>query len=226
MTDWQRRITEECSLRKRLEALAEIEDVERPFTNDGISPDSIANDVAAMKRVAIEQARIGQEDSTKISDAAREWWGHVSLLLQDIGRSGNDPSPLKIPFELLLVLSKTADHLRRGIVPETIAVVVGPGRPAIGPTEERHISYASAYVVAARSGLLFDPTPIKTIAELYRVSRQAVQAWAKRPLTAELSQRVERWPETLPKLVEKAGQIYSRQSTRALRARAEARQRK
>lgn len=111
--------------------------------------------------------------------AARAWFEQASRVLRICtfnSRSGM--LEIEAPGYLFATVAKLFDHLGRGIIPSPISEVSGRGRPRIGPDEERHIAWASAYINGARIGEIEDPHPVKTIGDAYGVERQVAQRWA------------------------------------------------
>ena len=139
--------------------------------------------------------------------AARDWWKIVSEIMGECaeasrsGRLERDP-----PAELFRIMEWLAGYLAAGILPGPMHDVVRIGRPSIGPTERRHIAYATAYLQAAKRGDLDDKKPVKTVAHAYNVKRQTVERWG----TLDVSDfTIPIHPTDLARRMRQAGAIYS-----------------
>lgn len=158
-------------------------------------------------------ARIG-ECGNRVAqrNAAREWFGHVAVMLRDCARAPDARDrPLRPPTELLVVLADLLTDLGRGSVSQLFTDVTSHGATRRGKTEERHIGYATLYLLAVERGEIEDKTPVKTIQDCYGVGRSTVYGWKKLTVPEVIQLDYEEMgPEWLATQIRDAGEIYRR----------------
>ena len=133
------------------------------------------------RALRLELLALGEDgDRDKRRDLSREWWGQIAKVLKAYPPALKDISPFEPhPTEITYFLAGLAGYLAVGDIPQPIADVRGRGRTAMGPTEETHVAYATAYMVAAKDKHLTDRNYFKTICDAYGVRRQTAQKWLK-----------------------------------------------
>jgi len=159
------------------------------------------------------RGKLAAEDETNkgavSSEVCREWWERVGTLLDlyiSIAKSGASPTPQ--PLELLFALKGMAGYLAVGQIPDPISDVRSRGATQPGPTERRHIAFASAYIQAAKAGKIDDPKPIKRIQDHFGVVRQTAQKWGKREVPESIRMLADSDPDDLIGQTFSAGEIY------------------
>lgn len=162
---------------------------------------------------------LGIASAKEKGQAARDWWSIVSKVLDGCvkgSRGGNlEQRP---PVELWRVLQGLAEDLAAGNLPEPMSDVAARGRGGIRWKERQHKDRATAYIQAAKRGVVDDKTPIKTVQDAFSVTRQTAQKWAK----GEISDLdLHRHPQALEKRMREAGAAYSKagRGTAAVRSR-------
>jgi hypothetical protein len=143
--------------------------------------------------VAAEQsARRDLLKDQRSGEACRAWWGSVETLLMLYernalqGRESNTP----LPTELISDLKALAGFLAVGKIPKLVGTASKSkgGRQNLNPIEKEGVALAVLYVAAAQEGVLRngrlmkidDSSPIKTVADAYRVKRRTVQTWCEK----------------------------------------------
>jgi hypothetical protein len=218
-TDTDLIATEEARLRGRLASRWRQRAAERT-RDEHRDWSALVEEERALRSTWLSLLRQQKPSPAARAKAARDWWRVVSEVMagcvEGSRRGSLDRAP---PVELFRVLELLAGDLAAGNLPSPMREAVSRGRGGMGPTEQRHIAIAAAYIQAAKRGDLDDKTPIKTITEAYGVTRQAAQAWGKRDVS---SFKLPSHPQALTKKMREVGAIYSRagRGTGALRARA------
>ena len=111
---------------------------------------------------------------TSQPSAVREWWTAVADVLN--AQALDQPRSA----ELITILRNFAKYIAIGQIPGPIKGAVARGRSGKGPTEERHKRVAVSYHAAAKSGLLDDKRPTKTIKDAFGLkSTKPVQNWIR-----------------------------------------------
>ena len=118
--------------------------------------------------------------SSKAMPVARQYWACVDDLLSGyiamLGRGMQADPP---PLVLLTHLRLTAGSLASGTAPRYISDAVRQGSAAPTPRARDNIAYGLAYLLAANSGMINDPSPVRSIAAAYEVSERTVRNWAR-----------------------------------------------
>jgi hypothetical protein len=166
-------------------------------------------------------AALNTTDKDRRRDAAREYWKVLSLVFDRYqhdenwrrGRPEDEASVTALPaFALPPIVARNMSRLfwtlSTGEIPEPILDVTGPGRAETGPYETMGQMSAAIYVQAAKRGVINDPSPVKTAAEAYGVSRETVRKWCN--AYPDVDQRADQNPELVEKEMRKAGQLYQR----------------
>ena len=104
-------------------------------------------------------------------------------------------------------------YILAGRLPGPIQDLTRRGSPAIGPAEDQDIAFAVAYMKLAKSGMIQDKSPNKTIQKQYGVQDSAVRKWVRRKYFVEPSDFFPGIPETeraqkIDEAVRKAGLRY------------------
>ena len=81
------------------------------------------------------------------------------------------------PVELADFLADQVDYILQGKIPAPIKDMARRGSPGVGPAERRNFGVAIAYIHAAEIELIEDKHPVKTIADIYGVTKRAVHYW-------------------------------------------------
>ena len=114
-------------------------------------------------------------------DLLKQLWGAVHVVLRAYCRGMNftrDGVPKEhFPVELADFLADQVDYILQGKIPAPIKDMVRHGSPGTGPSARRNIGVAIAYIHAAKTGLIKDKHPVKTIADIYGVTKRAVHYW-------------------------------------------------
>ena len=139
--------------------------------------------------VALHYFRMAQEKWTssvlreKNPDpvAVKQLWEAVNSVLQAYCRGMNFTrhGVPKEHFPVIVAdfLSDQVDDILQGRTPRPIKDMVRPGSPGVGSVERTDIGMAVGYIRAAKTGLIKDKHPVKTIAGLYGVTDRAVRYW-------------------------------------------------
>ena len=111
----------------------------------------------------------------------KQLWGAVHAVLRAYCRGMNftrDGVPKEhFPVELADFLADQVDYILQGKTPAPIKDMVRHGSPGTGPSARRNIGVAIAYIHAAKTGLIKDKHPVKTISDIYGVTDRAVRYW-------------------------------------------------
>ena len=136
-----------------------------------------------------ERARRELLQQQNVGEACRRWWAAVETVLRLYERSvygyENYTPP---PQELISILKSLAGYLAVGSIPQPIEDARKEGSHKPGPTERLDIAIAVLYVAAAKEGIsrggsilkINDASPIKTVADAYKVEKRTVQKWANK----------------------------------------------
>ena len=172
----------------------------------------------AMQRAADPDPQSPGEPSRPPPELLRRWWEDVSAICRTWSR---DPSQFSLPPKVIFILGKMADELSRGIVPEPINGVLRRGEKAVRYTERRHIGWAVRYVLAARSGLLVDRSPNKSVQEAFGVAKRTVQDWVRTygEFVAQESEYSTSAPARITAKMAECGAIYRQRGHRSWKAR-------
>ena len=88
------------------------------------------------------------------------------------------------PITVAYTLGDQLAHILAGRIPGNLGLLIKAhvrtrGTPSAGPLEARDKGLASAYIQCARAKLLTrpDPSPIKTVSDLFKVSPRQVRRW-------------------------------------------------
>ena len=88
------------------------------------------------------------------------------------------------PITIARTIGELLTHILAGRIPRNLELVIKAhvrtrGTPSAGPLEARDKGLASAYIQCAKRKLLTkpDPSPIKTVSELFKVSPRQVRRW-------------------------------------------------
>lgn len=84
-----------------------------------------------------------------------------------------------LPAQFAKWWAKKAQYLVAAECPPDFDVLMRQGRPAAGPDERQSIGTAVAYVLAARSKLIEDFSPISTVSKAYKVEKRTIYRWIK-----------------------------------------------
>ena len=137
---------------------------------------------------------------------AREYFSAWEKLIelyrssQNLDQSGR---PLEmIPPDLMGMIERLCGNVACGITPGLIKDATLPGSHVPNPAERQDKEIAVTYIAAAKSGIISDKTPVKTVSIKFGVNRRTVQDWSKefRVLNIEA--------DRLPGLLETAGRGY------------------
>jgi hypothetical protein len=134
-----------------------------------------------------------------------------------------------IPHDIAFNLSGLCGYLAVGKIPDPIRdCIKGSGSTPPGPSEQRDIRAAVAYVKAVRSGAIDDCSHIKTVSEAYGVSTRTVHDWVACFQDHSLSSMngSELKSELLPERMRRAGERYKQagRSNKAISKRSAKRQ--
>jgi hypothetical protein len=123
-------------------------------------------------------------DEEMVSSMAR----HLLLVLRTYCLPSNwDPqgrAKEDFPITIARTIGDQLAHILAGRIPGNLDLVIKAhvktrGTPGAGPVESRDKALASAYIQCAKNKLLTkpDPTPIKTVSDLFAVSTRQVRRW-------------------------------------------------
>ena len=82
-----------------------------------------------------------------------------------------------IPRELAHEIAVQIRYIRAGNLPGPIADLIRPGTPGVGPHESHDIAIAVVYMKLAEAHEIEDRAPVRTIAELFGVTRRTAGRW-------------------------------------------------
>lgn len=141
-------------------------------------------------------------------DAIRAWFAHASHILSSYTASCRyGTSVLVPPVELMHIFAQLSDSFSRGIIPKLVSkAAAGSGRKGGSNLEEKHVGWATLYIQSARSGKIDDKNPIKTVMEVFGVTRQSAQRWGTREVPASLKAGHD--PEWIIRQTHSAGAFY------------------
>lgn len=141
-------------------------------------------------------------DADGATDRARAWFGAWAKLLDMSSQEG-----FPIPPNIAKGLGEQCEFLARGILPAPIRNCISGGGDRVGPGEEADIKCGVAYVLAAKSGIIEDRHPVKSVKEAFGCKdRKAVQAWVTR-YGAEIDKSAD--GDTIARRMTEAGKRYS-----------------
>ena len=136
------------------------------------------------RRVVLQQRTVAN-----VGDACRRWWAAVETVLRLYERSvyGHE-NYIPPPKELISILKGLAGYLAVGHIPQFIEDARKEGSHKPGPLERLDIAIAVLYVGAAKEGVsrggniikINDASPIKSVADAYKVEKRTVQKWANK----------------------------------------------
>lgn len=110
-------------------------------------------------------------------EEARQWWLAASELVQFYSEHGRAYG-LPMPDVVLHRLARIAEWFSIGKAPDVVRdALAANGRRGWEPPERRGLATAIFYMEAVEMGLLEDASPTKTVSELFKVSKRAVQKW-------------------------------------------------
>jgi hypothetical protein len=142
------------------------------------------------KRAAARAVLSANHSPRELSKVLQDWWKAIELALTMYRLALADERTLTPPpLDILANCSNVAGYLAVGQIPKTVADAASEGRRPPGPTEQRDIGFAVAYMLAAsRDGIMHfgeriiiaDETPIKTVCEAFGVKRSTAQGWKQK----------------------------------------------
>lgn len=143
----------------------------------------------AYDHLLLMRAKSGKAKNEDYRQALREFWEVVHTILSELGKgmvvgnirptdaSGSDTDLSRIGTKMLLVAS-CIDGFSLGAVSDMIddARMTGGGRPTLRG-ERTLIAKALFYLHAVHLGNIRDNSPVKTVADAFGVTKQAVRQW-------------------------------------------------
>jgi hypothetical protein len=92
----------------------------------------------------------------------------------------NDAPIVSFPVQLSKDIARNLQLIAMGHIPNWILALQKQGAPRVDPKVAEWIGLGLAYRDACEKGFIQDKAHTKTVAELYGVSRTAIQGWAKK----------------------------------------------
>jgi hypothetical protein len=186
-----------------------------------------------LSHTAVSEEQLARRElrKNKTGNACRAWWAAVETVLRLYERNAVDgfKSNTPLPAELISDLKSLAGFLAVGKIPRLIELVRKEGRTKPTPPERLDMIIAILYVAAAKDGIrrngrtmkIIDPSPIKTVANAYRVEKRTVQKWY-REYSVDIASAIPLDSTNLKKLLLIAGEQYQKigRSQEAIRLRA------
>lgn len=162
----------------------------------------------AVRLADIAYVRAAHHGRRERRDLARKYWSSISALfaLYSSPQNWRNGDPIRIiPPGTIGRLGELAGFFAAGVIPDRIRHVAKPGRTLPTPPELRDLSFAVAYVVAAKAKKIQDPTPVKTVSDNYGVNRRTVQGWVATVTPIDID------PAKLLERMQNAGERYKEQ---------------
>jgi hypothetical protein len=160
-----------------------------------------------------------ERGSTEFRTKLREWWGSIERLLDFHVKEVTElwGTRRTIPIQVMRMLQGSAGYLAVGKIPDHISDAAAEGRHSIGPSERRDIGLAVAYILAAKQGInhwgqtvtIADKAPVKTVCEVFGVTRTTARNWQKNIPPANLGANPVN-AEIVEHLMRSAGERYRR----------------